>query len=227
MRRVERITPAFVIAVFTSSLVLGEVTSEPSELGTANQIGAIDAIDFYYYSGRPFRLDRSLREIVIRFRTESAAEQQNVIDALARDVRLGPKIVVEGRAFHLAALQRQARDVAEVIAVLKRVHALGQIDFAASVFYHPDTGARLVPTDEIIVKLKTGMTRADLDDSLSARGLAVARGIVGSADEYVLRLPPTELADPLAEARMLHESGRFEWVEPNFVQQLDKQENPR
>ncbi len=143
---------------------------------------------------------------------------------LGPGARPGPRFVTEGRAFELIVLPP---DAANAATALQRLQGIAGVEFAAPVFYHQPARMRLVPTDELILKLKPATTKADLDRLLVARGLTVVRPMVGSSEEYVVRAAGETVRDPLAESRTLYETGRFEWVEPNFVHEIQKQQNDR
>ena len=204
------VTLVLVVAVTTP--LIPDVRGESFRSASTKQA----ADDFYYHRDERVRLARSPGEVVVRFRTESEPDQQGVVRALGPGARLGPRVLSEGRAFQLVVLPSGA----DVVSALAQLQARDQVDFAAPVYYHVATRTRLAPTDEVIVKLKRGTSRDQVDDLLAKRGAAIVREMVGSADEYVVRLRGR--ADPLAEARALYESGRFEWVEPDFVHDIQK-----
>lgn len=212
----------FLIGAATSPLI-ADVRGSSARSSITRQDAASSANDFYYRGDERIRVTRSAEEIVVRFSIEPEPDQQNVMRLLGPGARLGPRIVSEGRAFQLIVLAPGTTDVS---AAVNQLQALDQIDFAAPVFLDLTTRQRLVPTDEVIVKLKRGVSRADLVKLFSAPGLTIVRTMVGSSDEYVLRLP-RGIGDPLGMSRTLYESGHFEWVEPNFIHEMQKRENVR
>ena len=186
--------------------------------GRSDQIDGRSPSDFYYSGDQPIRLERSSCELVIRFRAEADEEKHAIVAAASPGARLGSAIRSEGRTVHVVTIPPQGSRGSRAEAVLERLRTNAAVEFAAAVFYEPRSGTRMLPTDEIIAKPKSGVTRGDLLVMLRGR-FTIVRTMVGAEDEYVLRLNDPH-SDPLAMSRALYESGRFEWVEPNFIREL-------
>jgi hypothetical protein len=176
--------------------------------------------DFYYVSGQPVYLQRSFTECVVSFAPGAGRERLAVIQRLYPSAGLGIEIPSGGRAFHVVTIPA-VDGSAGAAPLLARLRSEAAIEFAAPVFYHPSTHSRMLPTGEIIVKLKAGRTRRDLDETADAAGLTVVRLMAGTRDEYVLRLRPNT-GEPIEASRALYDTGRFQWAEPNFIQQYKR-----
>ena len=195
-----------------------------SAVGLASAQGvqptANDPNDFYYYDGQPIHLDRSLTECVVSFADGAGKEKLALIQGLYSSARLGSEIVSGGRTFHVVTIP--ASDGSDgAVQLLARLRSEPAVAFVAPVFYHPITRSRMLPTGEIIVKLKPGRTRRELDETADAAGLTVVRPMAGTRDEYVLRVNPGA-GESLEASRALYDTGRFQWAEPNFIQQYQR-----
>jgi hypothetical protein len=211
---------AFVLVVALTPPLPPEVHSESLTSVGTQQAAAPSSGDYYYLRGERVSLTRSPRELVVRLRSEDEPGPQRLLGLLGRGVIAGPRILADGRAFDLIILPAGA----DVSAALRQLRTDNQIEFAASVYYHAETRARLAPTDQIIVKMKPGTRSGEVDDLLATHGLAIAHGMIGTADEYILRMLRPGPDDPLRVSRALYETGRFEWVEPDFLQEIEHQQ---
>lgn len=180
-----------------------------------------DPNDFYYYDGKPVRLSRSLTECVASFKIEALREKQKLVESLGLHAELGKEVRSEGRAFHLVTIPRPDDGAAGIARLVERLRTKDEVDFVGAVFYRPETRRRLLPTDEILVKLKPERTPQELAEIAASLALTIRKPVRGTRDEYVLALDRPKTADPLEKARLLHESGRFQWAEPNFIQELE------
>jgi hypothetical protein len=134
--------------------------SEPAVKGGAPRPKS-DPNDFYYYEGAPVRLDRSLTEVVVRFKALPSGEKRKLVESVSPLASLGPEMRTEGRTFHVVTIPATAADggLALLVDQLRSKH---DVEFVAAVFYHPETRQRMLPTDEIVVKVKAGRTRQEL-----------------------------------------------------------------
>jgi hypothetical protein len=173
---------------------------------------------FYYAGGERITLSRSPAECVVSF-VPGGRDPASLIRSLFPGANVSEEIPSGGRVFHVVAVQDGAGPAIEL--VLARLWARRDVQFAGPVFYEPKTEARLIATDEIVVKLKPGGTRADVMDAASRHRLTIT-AMPGTSDEYLLRVSEPRSADILTVARALHESGRFVWAEPNFIRQFEK-----
>ncbi len=177
-----------------------------------------DPNDFYYYEGRPVHLNRSLTEYVVRFRPGALPTEQKRIESIAPSVSLGPEVRTEGRTFQVVTIPLPPDGRAGATKLFERLRADRDVEFAAPFYYRAGTVTAVIPTDEIVVKLKPGAASRELSDITGTLGLTVVKTMPGTRDEFVLRLAQPKTADPLERSRALFETGRFLWVEPNFIQ---------
>jgi subtilisin family serine protease len=231
---------AFVRLSFPAVLVVAASFSAPALGAPAGVVhGAaaaappsVDAGDFYYFAGARVELRRSADGASVAFHPGTAREV-----ALSALAELLPAVTVEvaggtpGVRPSLVRLPEQGKHavqgpatalsrVEEALSVLK---ASPLVAYAFPVFVNPATGTRMLPTDEIIARLRPGATAAALAERY---GLTVDRIMWGTSDEVVFRLADPRTVDPLEVANAIAESGRVLWAEPNFVQEYRKLATP-
>lgn len=188
--------------------------------GIRPELQTVDAGDFYYYRGTPVRLMRSRSEWVLLADADQG-RLAKLLEKLSPSARLAATITSEGRAFHIVTLP-EAADGTSSSTLIARVRSEGIVLFVAPVFYDPARRARVLPTDEIIVRLATTVTRSDLVEIAAAHRLSVLRPMPGTTDQFILRLARPKQDDALERSRALHETNKFQWVEPNFVRDFQR-----
>jgi hypothetical protein len=206
-----RLTGALVVA-----LAAGAIGVTPSaQSGNSASRDAAES-DFYYYRNTRVPVSRSQNEIVVRLVADRGGDTQRVQQMQSFGATLREQIRAEGRTFQILAVDETRGGTAADGSNIAHFRSLSDVDFSAPVYYHAETGSRLLPTDEIIVKLNSGIRRSALNRIAASMGLTVVRPLLDTEDEYILRLERSG-DDPLAISRALHEHGAFEWAEPNLM----------
>jgi subtilisin family serine protease len=181
----------------------------------------LDAGDFYRLQGEKQRLMRSVREYAVRFRDDTAAaRREEVLRALAPAGGEKPEVPGE-RSLAIVRLL-PGSTAAEAEAALAQARQRSEVAYAFAVHYHVETGARLILSDEIVVKRKGDTRPEDALRLLRAHGLAEKDRMYGTDDELVVRLERPKEGNPLAVAEELWQTGRFLWVTPNFIQDYER-----
>ena len=193
--------------------------------GARSQIGANKASrpveSSYYYGGKLVRLERSGSELSIRFAAStSKSNRSDLVGGLSASARINRASSLRGR--DLSTVTTSRKSSAAFSHLLAGLETKRDVEFAYPAWIDPKSGSRLLLTDELIVRLKSGSASAEIKKALAARGLTIARKIAYSSEELVLRLRNPKKSDPLAVSKELYESGLVDWAEPNFVQQLEK-----
>jgi subtilisin family serine protease len=171
---------------------------------------------------------------VVRLRQGPTDQRGRLLGSLPPETTLSGPIVSGGRTFHVVRLPGpEARAVgpgtppaSSPVSAVELLRNNAEIEFAAPVFFYPATGARVLPTDEVVVRVKPGGPRHDLAGLAASFGLTLAGPMWGTSGEYVLRLVDPIAGDAIERSRALHDSGHFEWAEPNFIQSYVKQALP-
>ncbi|HEX6083247.1 MAG TPA: S8 family serine peptidase [Thermoanaerobaculia bacterium] len=180
--------------------------------------------DFYDYDGQRIALSRSRTEVVIRLRAGETASA--VAGSLPDSASISEEIRTEGRPFRIVNSGNADGSANALAEMTDQLRASGAVEMVAGVFRHLETDMRMLGTDEIVVKLRPGMTRGELADRAAAAGLAVDRMLWGTTDEFVLRLNDPKSDDAVRKAQLLHESEAFRWVEPHFIRDYKKFATP-
>lgn len=189
----------------------------------------------YYFDGELVTLDPSGTEVVARFIGGTNAVSR--FTSQAPGLQVAAEAGLPDRRFSVLGTPPPVRlkgpepagpgqTVSEAARLLDSLRGNPEVDFVAPVFHYPGTGVRVLPTDELIVRLRPGETAQDLAGVAAGYGLAVERPLDGTADQFVLRMIDGKGAHALAVSRTLHESGRFLWAEPNLIVEYQRSDVP-
>jgi len=180
-----------------------------------------DANDSYYHRGERFPLLRS--------RTEYAARFSSGIDKEAMQDRLRALLggdfsgFIEPVGQELTVIKvREDILPAESEVAIGAIRAQPGVEFVFPVFISAKMHNRMLLTDEVIVKLRPSVAIGDITGLEPSYGLAVVKKILGTEDEYLLRIQDPKTVDPLVVASALWESGLVQWAEPNFIQEYER-----
>ena len=173
-------------------------------------------------------LDRSEAEAVVGFTQGAARDVTRAASSLGPQTTLGPEIPTGARIYRLIAARggkgTSPGGGSAALLAAAGLQASTPVDFIAPVYHDRASGARLLPTDEVVVRARPGQTEAVLTTALQAAGLSLDRRLRGAFDEFVVRIPAG--SDPVEVARLLHERDLVEWAEPNFLQEYRKSAAP-
>jgi len=178
--------------------------------------------DFYYFDGRPFHLERSATDFVV------GVSGRADIGALLRDVapaaRAGIPLGTDDRRFVIVTMGAGDVDLPTIMAALRQRPG---VFFVSPIYFQPGARVRVIPTDELLVRVKVGAVPEAVAAAIASQGLRQVDRLAGTTDQDVLRLDPghdgARDGDVLRVARALYETGLFEWVEPNFMQELRRE----
>jgi subtilisin family serine protease len=204
-------------------LMAASVVATPATQSASDKEQAASGAAFYYYGERRIRLERSGTEVVVGFDAAQAVAVEEAVRALLPQATLRPGAGDARRSYSVVTLDAVASTMSSDAAA-GQLSGVGALDFVAPVFRDPVSGAKLLPTDEIIVKAKGALTADGLAVALQAFDVSVDRQLRGADDEFVLRVGPD--TDVIQRARQIHESGVVAWAEPNFVQEYRKSSTP-
>lgn len=196
------------------------VADAPVQVGAPGEFVS-DPNDFYYFDGKPFRLNRSTSEFVagVANDTDVAA----LLLGAPVPARAGDPIPIRGRRFIVVTVDTAAARAGRMDSLIHAIRAKPDVWFAAPIYYQPATGVRVVPTDELIVRPKPSTSSDRLSALLKERGLRQVSLVDGTTDQYVLRIESAKNADVLRVSRDLHETGLFQWAAPDFIQELRRE----
>lgn len=165
---------------------------------------------------RPGRaLKKVPNQIAARYRP---GQERKVRDALAPFGRLDTyplrRMVVLHRAPGLAA--------ASVQAALDSLQRVGLIEFMTPVLFDPDSQARQVLTDEIVLRLKPGRTKRTLAALKAEHGIQIGRRNKFEPSQYIVKVRKPSGTQTLDVARSLDRSEDVEFASPNFLTEIKR-----
>lgn len=105
-------------------------------------------------------------------------------------------------------------------AALPALQADPAVAYAYPVLFDLKQNARVVLTDQVIVKLRAG--GGDVAAVAAAAGADILRSMRGAADEWVLRLRNPNQDYPVDVADRLQQHPQVEWAQPDTIQEIVK-----
>ena len=192
------------------------VIATPATQDRSDKAAADEA--FYYFGERRIRLEVSATEVVVGFESARRDDVEQAVRSLLPDASVSAGVSDSSRTYSVVTLRSPlaAGTPPASDATTGQLATVDAVEFVAPVYRDPMTGAKLLPTSEIIVKAAPGVTADALGQLLAAFGVTVDRRLRGSEDEFVLRADAD--ANVVQRARLIHESGLVIWAEPNFIQ---------
>lgn len=93
--------------------------------------------------------------------------------------------------------------------------------YAYPVLVDPPSRCRMIPTDQVIVRVRDGVQLADIAGEIRAAGLEEVQGDrIRLAKTYLLRLSDPKRGDPMSASARLAASPNVVWAEPNFIREV-------
>ncbi|MGB5643613.1 MAG: S8 family serine peptidase [Gammaproteobacteria bacterium] len=179
-----------------------------------------DAGDFYYYQGERMPMRRSLTELVVEFQEDVCEERKrNVIDSTVLDAELIDGGRVRGHPVSRVELV-EPLTAATLDETLAAMRGWPGIKYAFPVFVHPQNGGTAALTDELIVKLRSGVELEAVTTAVGPDTLTAVKKVWGTDDQYILRVNAPKRVSPLQIANQLAESAPVDWATPNFLQEV-------
>lgn len=176
--------------------------------------------DFYHdASGQPVPLRRSTRSLAVAYRDPVPAKD---LESLIRgDDRLARFIISpELERRRLVLFRRGDAAVGSIDDFAARLGQSAAVRYVSLVFYRGESP--VVISDELVVKLAPGATRAQLDALNASEGVEVVRGFTYAPSSFLLRVrEPVGLSGALEYANRYYQTGLFAYSEPNFIQVLE------
>jgi uncharacterized repeat protein (TIGR01451 family) len=115
----------------------------------------------------------------------------------------------------------------EIVHGLQTIAREPGVRFAYPVFVDPRSRTRMLPTDELLIRLADKVTLADAQADLTAAGVTVIKPTgPPQSGTYLARLTKPKNDDPLAVSRRLAVHPKVRWAAPNFVRELRWHKTP-
>jgi hypothetical protein len=127
---------------------------------------------------------------------------------------------VAGRVTALT-LERLGGNAAVLDEVRDVLLADPDVRFVYRALGHVPSGQLILPTDQIVMKVRLGVDALEVVRRLPP-ALAVVRRLGGADDEYVLRLVDARVGDPFITAAALAREPWVVWAEPDLVREYPR-----
>ena len=175
---------------------------------------------FFAACGRRISLLRVNNEVAVRYTDDRDAAQS------FQRLQLTPSLPILQTALRASFRAKGNVNVLRpaskhLTLVPRQIAAAANVRYAYPVLVDPHTNIRLLPSDELLVRLAEGTRLADVVKDFNTAGLTVV-GATGSPvlQTYLLRLNNPKTTDPLAVACTLAQNPKLRWAAPNFTREL-------
>jgi subtilisin family serine protease len=203
-----------ILAMFLSVFSLWAQTSQSPE-------GLYDAGDYYVLRDQSIvPLLRSAQEIAVR--RAKTVPNQDILRASGADRVLESFDACGATTTH----QIEIYSVRNITAARSGLGTLDGVMWVSPVLSVPDSGKRLLLSDQIIVQFEDESVMNgvadDVLEELASRGFEIARPPLASAPgQYLLRFDHWDAELAFAEAVLMARVPGVAWAEPNFIVDLD------
>jgi hypothetical protein len=155
-------------------------------------------------------------QVAVRYR---AGQAEKVRERLAKLGRIEDQPLSRILILHRpTSVTRRAADT-----VLKALQDEKLVDFATPVLRDSDSGTRMVLTDEIVLRLKSGRsTERTLATLKAEHGLKIGRRNEFEPGQYIVKLPQTSGTHTIDVARSLDRRADVEFACPNFLTDIKR-----
>jgi subtilisin-like proprotein convertase family protein len=180
--------------------------------------------DYYYVGDRKVKLMRLPDSFAVRYRQTVSPR------AMIRKLMDSPDFtdVEEQRALPRSRMVivtlPPTRGAVESDSARRTLEADADVEFVAPVYREPQSGLRMVATDEITVRFKPGVSQDVIDIFNADQGITRAQQSRFVPNQYILTV--SNPSDVLAIADRYHTSDLTEFAEPNFVTEAKKSALP-
>ncbi|MEI6970209.1 MAG: S8 family serine peptidase [bacterium] len=188
---------------------------------------SVDAGDWYMSDRGRRPLHRLAGAMVVRLKDGSGKPAmaamtglRGQLDGYLVEYEPGPGMMVLRGAEPEVARQRQDKGaIAELLAGVRSNADVAQAD---PVFIDPATGLRMIPTRDLIVKLKAGIE----PEAYFGAGLPAARQLPGTKDQFVVTAAVATAEELLAVVNKHAADPRVAWAQPDFLSEMVKDYTP-
>jgi subtilisin-like proprotein convertase family protein/subtilisin family serine protease len=176
--------------------------------------------DYYYAMGKKVKLSRLPDSLALRYKEgvpakamgTKLAEMEGFADAEERKEMPKHRLVI--------VTLPHTRRLGDVRASLENLERDEQVEFVVPVYREPESGLRMIATDEITVRFKSSASQAEIDQFNRENGTEVVKKNRFVPSQYILRVKNAQ--DTLAIANKYQESDLTEFAAPNFVSEVKK-----
>jgi subtilisin-like proprotein convertase family protein/subtilisin family serine protease len=180
----------------------------------------VEDSEFYYADGKKVKLNRIPDSFAIKYKENVStramavklSDQPGLDDVEERKDLPKSRLVI--------VTLPQSRRLADVGPSLRSLESDKDVEFVVPVFREPKSGLRLVATDEITVRFKSGTTPEAIERINRENDAEIIEKNRFVQNQFILRLKDPK--DVLAAANRYQSSDLTEFAEPNFVTETKK-----
>lgn len=173
---------------------------------------AMQGQNSYYCNGELVELEPVEGKVLVELRTVADpsrhAQVFEEVKALPGVIRL---VASNGR--------RAKFETGDVSTTLQRTGIIPEVEFVAS-YLRTTSGDEMAPTNLIVVKLRSLFDMRRMLDDAAAHGLSLLKSDKYDDRLFVLKSAARNTAGMLQVAKILFETGLYDFAEPNFVRQI-------
>ncbi len=169
--------------------------------------------DFYYYQGKPFKLNFKPDAVFIELQDNVTASTFAGLISAFPEIKSNSDFNVQDKKDFVLLNKSITADKLSIF--LERLNQRTEVKYA-SIAFSPDEGKTLIGVqNEILVQFKPGLTEREISDYLSANKLQVIEELkLQGGISYKLQTSGSDF--PLDAANSVYESGLVNWAEPNL-----------
>ena len=180
--------------------------------------------DYYYAGGKKVKLNRLPDSFALRYKESipqramerKLTERLDLAEAEERKEMPRYRLVI--------VTLPPSRRLADEGATLESLERDEDVEFITSVYREPQSGLRLIATDEITVRFKSDTSQEAIAELNEDNGVEIAKKNRFVPNQYLLRVKNPQ--ETLNLANKYQESDLTEFAEPNFVSEFKKASLP-
>ena len=180
--------------------------------------------DYYYVGDKKIKLNRLTDSFALKYKENVSTrsierkllDQPGLAEVEERKNMPSNRLVI--------VTLPQTRHLVDVEASLRSLEKDEDIEFVVPVYREPQSGLRLVVTDEITVRFKSDVSNEAIEKLNEENKVEIVEKDRFAPNQYTLKVKDTK--DTFAIANKYHESDLTEFAEPNFFSEVKKSAIP-
>lgn len=175
----------------------------------------INSQDYYSYKGKTISLKQRRDKFAVILNGESFSETE-VRGRLQNILFQGDKLVKAGNSVYIVSFS-ESRETGEIQRYMDLIKSgWSYIKFSTPVYYGSSKSVTQIPTDRILVKLKS-RNDAEMLKSFATVNDCIIKNQFGEGKGFVISTRDGDSRNGLLLSELFHASGYFEYAEPDFI----------
>lgn len=180
--------------------------------------------EYYYVGDKKVKLNKLPDSFALRYKSDVPAhaiekkllDMPDLADAEERkDIPANNLVIVT---------LPQPKHLVDVKESIQNLEDDDRVELVLPVYKEPQSGLRMVVTDEITVRFKSGVSDDAIDRLNKETGVEILEKDRFAPNQYILKVKDPK--ETFAIARKYHESDLTEFAEPNFLSEIEKTSVP-